>query len=75
METLDTQGKIVKAHLERNGSITSMEAFRKYNITRISAIIYTLRHSGMKIETERVNKKNKEGKVMNYGIYHLVKEK
>lgn len=40
----------VKAHLERGWSITSLDAFKKYNVTRLAAIIHELRHKdGMQI--------------------------
>lgn len=31
-------------HLEKYGNITSLQAFQKWNATRLSAIIHTLRH-------------------------------
>lgn len=34
----------VKTHLIKHGSITSWEAIQKYKATRLSAIIFNLRH-------------------------------
>jgi len=44
-----TQEDKILEHLKRHGSITSMEAFRKYNITRLSGRIYDLRMQGYQI--------------------------
>lgn len=41
----------VKEHLHTRGSITSLDAFRLYNATRLASIIFELRKRGMKIET------------------------
>ncbi len=40
-----SQEKLVLQHLEDYGSITSMEAIRLFGATRLSAIIYNLRHN------------------------------
>lgn len=42
-EKITNQKQEVLRHIKRYGSITSMEAFEKYGITRLSAIIYILR--------------------------------
>ena len=69
-----TQFEIVKTHLEKYHTITSMEAFQRYKITRISAVIYNLRDSGLKIVTEYETTKNIYGERTTYGVYRLVKE-
>ena len=51
------QHEKVIAHIKRYGKITSMDAFRKYSITRLSAVIFDLRHSGYNIVTDMVTKK------------------
>ena len=65
-----TQEEIVLKHLREHGSITSMTAFRKYDITRLSAKIFNLRKEGyiipMRYET------SKKGKT--YGRYFLNEE-
>lgn len=45
-----TQAEIIKAHIERHGSINSLEAIAHYGITRISAVIYTLNQQGYVIK-------------------------
>lgn len=57
----------VKEHLYKKGAITSMEAFRLYNATRLSAIVFCLRRKGMNIITETIH--TKDGF---YGKYILI---
>lgn len=62
---------IVREHLIANGRITSIDAFSKYNITRLSALIFRLRKEGKEIET--IDKPRKNGG--HYGVYILKGEK
>lgn len=52
-----TQTKAVLEHLQKHGHITSYQAIELYGATRLSDIIYRLRHDGYTIITElmRVN--------------------
>lgn len=61
-------GRILN-HLQKNGSITSMEAFKKYGATRLSAIIYNLRNYGFKIGSEDVCMKNRFGEKTIFSKY------
>lgn len=65
----------VKNYLEEKGEITSMDAIKKFGATRLSAIIYNLRHNyGMNI-INRTNKiKDRFGHICYYDTYVLVKE-
>ena len=65
----------VKIYLEEKGEITSMDAIKKFGATRLSAIIYNLRHAyGMNI-INRTNKiKDRFGHICYYDTYVLVKE-
>ena len=48
-----TKTEKVKIHLEEVGHITSLEAIKEYGATRLSAIIFNLRHKyDMNIENE-----------------------
>lgn len=47
---LFSQNQLILGHLQKYGSITSMDAFKKYDITRISARIYDLRERGYDIQ-------------------------
>lgn len=49
-----TQNRKVLEHLQRFGSITSREAFIAYDITRLSARIWDLRHEGHPIGSEMI---------------------
>lgn len=69
-----TQLDDVLEHLEKYGSITSMEAITEYGATRLSAIIYKLRHQGYNISTEMLTVKSKRyGRTTHYGKYTLIK--
>ena len=51
-----SQEERVLNHLMKNGNITSMDAFYLYHITRLSAIIFTLRDKGYDIDTQMIHK-------------------
>ena len=50
------QRKDVLEYLQRNGSITQIEAYREFEapITRLAAVIHDLRKQGYDIETPRL---------------------
>lgn len=51
-----TKTEKVRLHLIEEGNITSWEAIEQYSATRLSAIIYNLRHNyGMNIENEKID--------------------
>ena len=56
----------VLEHIKRCGSITSMEAFRQYGITRLSGRIFDLRRAGYPISMTYEN--NGDAR---YGVYRL----
>lgn len=57
-----TKAKQVEEHLRNKGHITSLEAINLYKATRLSAIIYNLRHKkDMNIKTEDVHIKDCNG--------------
>ncbi len=62
-----TQKEKVLKHLQTN-TITSMEAFEKFKITRLSSIIDILRREGYEI----LSRKPEKG---NYSIYELIGSK
>lgn len=65
----------VKNHLEEVGSITSMEAFQMYGATRLSAIIYRLRHNyGMEIGNKSNKIQDRYGRICIYDTYFLIKK-
>ncbi len=55
---LKSQRQIIRSHLLAGESITSMEAFEEHGITRLPAIIHTLReYEKIPIETIRIQGK------------------
>lgn len=61
-------------HLLKHKTITQMEAAKKYNLYRLSSVIFELRKRGMKIETEMIPFKSKYGTHSAFAKYHLVGE-
>ena len=75
MEKL-TQYDVILDYLKRNGSITSMEAIKEFSITRLSAIMFTLRKDGYNIESSYKTGKNKKyGWATHYVEYVLKDDK
>lgn len=66
-----SQREEVLNHLKEYGSITSMEAFNNYGATRLSAIIFDLRHDGYDIKCNMHTGKTRTGRSCNYGVYTL----
>ena len=66
-----SQAEQVVLHLEKNGNITSAQAFKRYGITRLSAIIYNLRSEGLEINNERQSKKGSFGRKVAFDKYVL----
>lgn len=70
-DAFDSQIEIVKDLLTSGKSITSMEAFKKYGMTRLSGIIFVLRQRGYNIDTIMLEGKNRFGKDTRYAKYRL----
>lgn len=66
-----TQDERVYKHLRDFGSITTLEAFDRYGITRLSGRIHTLRKSGIKIGAKYETTKNRYGEECRYAKYFL----
>lgn len=67
--------KAVMMYLEENGSITSWEAIKEFGATRLSAIIFNLRHKyGMNIVSEPYEFIDRYGNKGSYAKYVLIKE-
>ena len=66
-----TQNEHIERHLKKYGSITTMEAFTEYGITRISARIFELRKNGMNISDRWETKKNRFDEPVRYVRYTL----
>jgi len=67
-----TQKSRVVDYLDRYGSITSLEAFRDLGITRLSAVIYVLRHEqGLNIRSVPETSENRFGDTCKFDRYVL----
>lgn len=71
-----SQEKLVLQHLQEHGSITSLEAIKLFGATRLSAIIYNLRHNeGHKIVTEIETVPTRHGTHSNIARYKIKEAK
>lgn len=69
---MDSQCSIILKHLETYTHwISSMEAFEKYGITRLSGRIFDLRNKGYDIESYFVDGVNRYGEPTRYSRYIL----
>lgn len=69
-----SQKEVVKERLVQFGFLTSMEAFERYGITRLSAIIFNLRREGLNVRSHTKQTKNRYGNNVNYAVYWLTPE-
>lgn len=68
--------KAVQLHLIEKGSITSWEAIKEYGATRLSSIIFNLRHHyGMNIISEKIEFVDRYGDKSSFAKYILKEEK
>lgn len=65
---IDTQREQIRLHLKHHHAITSREAFEMYGITRLSAIIYTLRKTHY-ITSVPMTTTNRYGNTVNFVKY------
>ena len=66
-----TQNEMILKHLKGKGSITTLEAFNLYGVTRLSARIYDLRKHGYCIRNDIQEKENRFGKKIWFDRYIL----
>lgn len=67
--------KAILNHLLEYGNITSWEAIQQYGATRLSAIIFNLRHKyNLNIVNETINFIDRYGNKANYVKYVLINE-
>lgn len=65
----------VEAYLKRGNTLTQVEAYELFGTTRLSAIIYVLRHDrGLHIITDKVEVKDRFGDTCPVGRYHLAND-
>lgn len=67
--------KAILLHLQEFGHITSWEAIQEYGATRLSAIIYNLRHNyNLTIQSKEIAFKDRYGNNASYVEYILIKK-
>lgn len=66
-----TQKQRVLDYIEQFGSISSLEAFRDLGVTRLSAVIFNLRHDGIGIESDTEESINRFGEKARFSRYRL----
>lgn len=70
---MNNQAMRVKDYMERNGSITSMQAFRDLKITRLAARISDLKQMGIKVGSTTEINVNEWGEKARYARYYIIK--
>ena len=68
------QREQVLDYMHEHGTITTMEAFSKLNITRLAESIRQLRELGYIIDSEKVRKVRADGSVVMYEKFYIAKE-
>ena len=73
MKTTDkkklSQNAIILNHLRRYGSITQMEAWKRYRITCATQRVYDLKKLGYNIGSRRERYRDGNGRVISYARY------
>lgn len=64
----------IREHLHNKGVISTWDAIKNYNATRLSAIIFTFRKEGYDIVSVPQAKKDVNGNMCNYVDYKLISE-
>ena len=65
------QNRQVYEHIKTMGSITTMEAFTLYGITRLSARIFDLKNKGVEVKKEMETGYNRYSEPVRYARYYL----
>lgn len=71
-KSIVTQNETVLMHLQQFGDITAMQAFTRYQITRLSARIFDLKKAGHTIDAAK-QRNDGEGQSGCYARYVLIK--
>lgn len=64
--------QLIKQRLKDGHSVTSKEAFEEYGVTRLAAIIFNLRKSGMNIVTIDRDAKDRYDNIVHFAEYREV---
>lgn len=66
-----TQKERVLEFIKKEGSITSLDAFRELGCTRLSAVIFKLKEEGYEFETKFEAMKNRWGDTVSFARYSI----
>ena len=69
---MNSAAKELIQYLQTHRGITSMEAFRLFNITRLSGIIYSLKKQGYVFKTITHTTVTRHGRHVKYAEYQLI---
>ena len=64
-----TQHQLIMAHIDTFGSITTMEAFTEYGITKLATRVSELIRQGERISKEPAEAKNRYGQTVRFMRY------
>ena len=64
-----TQAQEILAHLQRNGEISQLEAFREYGCWRLASRISDLKKAGYAIGRRMEQYVNGNGRTVQYAVY------
>lgn len=64
-----TQHELILAHMDTYGSITPMDAFMGYGITKLATRVSELRRQGVAITKEPAEAKNRFGQTVRFMRY------
>lgn len=67
----ETQCSKILDYMEREGSITPLDALREFGCMRLASRITDLRKAGFVIHKEMETAKNKNGEAVRYARYRL----
>tara|TARA_R110002020_G_scaffold357467_3_gene569839 strand:- start:7334 stop:7651 length:318 start_codon:yes stop_codon:yes gene_type:complete len=67
-----TKKQKIKEHLEMGNTISQRDAIQLFNAYRLSAIIFDLKKSGMKIETIDKSTTNQQGETSRFAEYKMI---
>ena len=67
----DSQVMVILDHLNTGAEINPLEAFSKYGVYRLGAVIYILKDEGYVISSRLVTYKKPSGKKGRYAVYRM----
>ena len=68
-----TQHELILSHLDKFGSISPVEAFESYGITKLATRISEMKKQGLSFTTVLVEEKNRYGEPVRFARYWRAK--